>query len=261
MLQEQDWLPQAKRLSVGMKLRVTHGRERRPNMVLGNTSDRWWAYCQACKSGAVVLKEHVVLGLHEPAPPVDLSFPTDLVRVLGSEAETPVMRFLASKNMDSMYLPELWYSASRKRLLLDTGHGWMGRDITGNSPSKWLTYNRQKLLGTVKLGMIAIVVEDTFSWYKVRWALRNSQGYCVLCALGTGVHDALVLELLKARGVLWFFDADAAGRKGASSGCKRMRGVGVLSSEIFPPEGLDPKDMQCNAILNLIGQHHETHAH
>ena len=54
MLPRQDWLDQAKRLAVGMKIRVRHQRERRANMVISNDKDRWWAYCNACKEGGVV---------------------------------------------------------------------------------------------------------------------------------------------------------------------------------------------------------------
>lgn len=257
MLPENEWLAKAKSLCVGMKERVFHRSERRPNMVVGNERDRWWAYCQACKEGAIVLKEHVILGDANTAPPpaADLTFPPDLQRLAGTDAELPVLRFLASKNMDGVYLPDLWYSPSRKRLLLDTGYGWMGRDVTERSPQKWLTYNRQKLLGRVQPSHQAIVVEDTFSWYKVRWALCNAKvglHVSVVCALGTGIGDALTLDLSKASKIAFFFDGDAAGYKGAKAGVQRMRAFSVPSYAIHPPEGLDPKDMQCNSIIKLL---------
>ena len=171
--------------------------------------------------------------------------------------EVPVLRFLASKNMDGMYLPDLWYSPSRKRLLLDTGYGWMGRDVTERSPQKWLTYNRQKLLGQVPRlpeRIPAVIVEDAFSWYKVQWAIQKlaEARVSVLCALGTGIHDALTLELSNASAALFFFDGDAAGYKGAKDGVRRMRAFGVPSKAVHPPVGLDPKDMQCHDIVNLL---------
>lgn len=263
MLPEKDWLAKAKSLCVGMKDRVYHGSERRPNMVVGNEQDKWWAYCQACKEGGVVLKEHVILtALDGPSPAADLTFPPDLHMLAGSPEELPVLRFLASKNMDGMYLPPLRYSPSRKRLLLDTGYGWMGRDVTERSPQKWLTYNRQKLLGSVpklEFPMTAVIVEDAFSWYKVSWAIRNlsEAPVRVLCALGTGIHDALVLELSKARNAVFFFDGDAAGYKGAAEGVKRMRAFNVPSAAVHPPEGLDPKDMQCKRIINVLENYYD----
>lgn len=253
MLPEHEWLDKAKRLSVGMKVRVLHRSERRPNMIVGNAPDRWWCYCQACKEGAVVQKEHVILGSADPAPAADLSFPPDLRLIQGTDAELPVLRFLARKSMDSTYLPPIWYSASRKRMLLDTGHGWMGRDITEKSPQKWLTYNRSKLLGTVKQGAPAIMVEDTFSWYKVRWAIRDRVP--VLCALGTGIHDALMLALAQCNHAVWFFDGDPAGYSGAEEGTRRVRAFGIPSSTVSPPQGKDPKDMHCNDIVTLLGEY------
>ena len=62
MLPEQDWLDKAKRLAIGMRVRVRHRHESRPNMVIANEKDKFWAYCQKCKEGAVVQKEHVLFG-------------------------------------------------------------------------------------------------------------------------------------------------------------------------------------------------------
>lgn len=222
-------------------------------MIVGNSPDRWWCYCQACKEGAVRTKEHVILGKADAVPAADLSYPPDLRLIQGTDAELSVLRFLARKNMDSTYLPPIWYSASRKRMLLDTGHGWMGRDITERSPQKWLTYNRSKLLGAAKQGAPAIIVEDTFSWYKVRWAIRDKVP--VLCALGTGVHDALMIELSQCNTAVWFFDGDAAGYSGAAEGTKRVRAFGIPSCTISPPPGDDPKDLHCSTIVDLLGEY------
>src|SRR5574337_1075011 len=57
MLPQHEWLPHAKALAVGMKNRITHRNERRPNLVVGNAHDRFWAYCQACREGAVLEKD------------------------------------------------------------------------------------------------------------------------------------------------------------------------------------------------------------
>lgn len=251
MIPEEEWLAQARALAIGMKKRVYHRSERRPNMVVGNAPDRWWCYCQACKQGGVVQKEHVLLGIPPATPDADLTMPHDLLPLAGSDWEVPTLRFLARKHMDCTYLPPLWFSASRQRLLLDTGHGWMGRDITERSPQKWLTYNRSQYLGRVRAGQAAVVVEDTFSWYKVRWACRD---WCaVVCALGTQIKDSLTLELMQAGRVLWFFDGDDAGRKGAEAGAHRMRGLGVPSEARCAPLGMDPKDMTCDSIVHHIG--------
>jgi hypothetical protein len=251
MIPEHEWLPIAKRLAIGMRQRVWHGQERRQNMIVANAPDRWWAYCQACKQGGVVRKDHVIITGAAPATSTHLTMPTDLRLLAGSDAEAMVLGFLARKNMDCMYLPPLWWSDSRKRVLLDTGYGWMGRDVTEKSMQKWLTYNATKFLGRVPAGSPAVVVEDTFSWYKVQWAMRGTVP--VLCALGTGIKDSLVLELMEASKVIWFFDGDPAGTTGADAGAFRMRGLGIPSIASTAPAGMDPKDMHCDDIVSHIG--------
>lgn len=118
MIPEHEWLPQAQRLAVGMRLRVRHRRESRANMTIGNDRDRWWCYCQRCKEGGVVLKEHVLLSAPVVEEVHDLTVPSDLCPVMGSDFEDTVGRFLASKGMMFPYLPKLWYSASTRRLCL-----------------------------------------------------------------------------------------------------------------------------------------------
>lgn len=76
MIHEHDWLQHAKRLAVGMRLRIRHGKERRLNMTVANERDRWWCYCQACKDGGVVHKEHVLLNTAAvPIKDEDLAVP------------------------------------------------------------------------------------------------------------------------------------------------------------------------------------------
>lgn len=255
MLQENDWLPQAKRLSIGMRMRVRHGREGRANMTVCNDTDRYWAYCQRCKDGGVVLKDHVRLGATAPAESCDLTLPYDRVPVIGSEWERPVGEFLARKNMDFLYLPpSLEFSCTRKRILVQTSQGYMGRDITENSHQKWLTYNRQHYLQTTPSNQAqgtAVVVEDTFSWYKGQFAMPQ---YDWFCALGTSLHDSLVLKLVQFDRVLIFFDGDTAGYTGAEKAWRRLRSLGVQCHSLSPPFGKDPKDMQLHEIVRLLGE-------
>lgn len=252
MLAQHEWLDKAKRLAVGMRVRIKHGNERRPNMIIANEGDRWWAYCQACKDGGVERKEHVMLGVPNAAPDVCLLAPSDFVPVLGCEYETRIATFLATKHMDLMYLPPVYYSPSRARLLIETPHGLLGRDVTEKSPAKWLVYSGAKFLGQTHGTRIAVVVEDAFSYYKVAYALRD-EPVDVICALGTGITDALVLELLRARAVIFMFDGDNAGWKGAHDGVVRMCGMGIRANSCCAPAGKDPKDLSCGEIRALLG--------
>ena len=92
MIPEREWLPQAQRLAVGMRLRVRHRRESRANMTIGNDRDRWWCYCQRCKEGGVVTKDHVLLTSPIEVVEHDLSVPADLRPVMGSHTYSKALR-------------------------------------------------------------------------------------------------------------------------------------------------------------------------
>lgn len=251
MLPEQDWLSQAKRLSIGMTVRTYHGRESRANMVIGNLPDRWYAFCHRCHEGAVVQKDHVrfgdALAVHDVTP----IMPTDDVLVYGSEYEVPVERFLASKNMASEYLPMLRYSPSRKRILVSThGGAWHGRDVTGKAPAKWMNYSADQVAGVADIH--TVVVEDIFSMYKVLWASRHAQDVGVLCALGTAIKPAVVNRLMRCKTVIWMFDADEAGDTGAAAGRRALAPFVHNQTRVRPPEGLDPKDMTIDDIQEAL---------
>lgn len=258
MLPKDEWLPHAKRLAIGGQSRIQHRREGRMNLVVGNDRDRWWCYCQSCKEGGVEMKEHVRLEVSPEAKRSDLSMPKDMVLVssLGPQMQHALYSFIATKGMDACMLPELWYSDARKRLLINTPQGWMGRDVTGKALEKWLTYNRQHYLHEwSQKSDNAIVVEDTFSFYKIRWAIPEYAGFC---ALGTGVGPALANALLDYTHVYFMFDGDLAGWKGAYAGAQRMRGLNVKAFESCAPAGLDPKDLSAAQIRAIIkGEQHE----
>lgn len=251
MLPEQDWLPQAKRLAIGMRTRIKHRQETRSNLVIANERDKWWAYCQRCHSGGVVEKEHVRLTDALITPDVSLVFPQDSMAVRNSEYEENIERFLLSKNMASEYLPPMRFSPSRKRLLVPCWDEWHGRDVTGKSPSKWLNYMNSQVVGRTEV-RCTVVVEDLFSMYKTQWALRGTEGVGVLCALGTQDKPELIRRLMEVERTIWFFDADRAGDDGAQRGQLRLRAFGHKQVRLRPPEGKDPKDMDCETIRQEV---------
>jgi DNA primase (bacterial type) len=256
---------------------VYHRREGRPNLVIGNESGKWWAYCQSCKQGGVVEKDHVkITGGNAPASSTHLDLPRDSLPILDLDefCRDAVLRMLASKNMDQMYLPPIHFSEQRKRMLIDTGQGWLGRDTTGRSPQKWLTYDGSLYLGNhlqdtqPPLSMVdmgdagttaqqpakrtAVVVEDPFSYYKVLWALRETPWVSVFCALGTVIRPVLRMRLLSAGRVVCFFDGDPAGETGARREAKAMRGLGACAIARPAPDGFDPKDLSIEDIRSFI---------
>ena len=251
MLPENEWLDQAKRLAVGMRGRMRHRRESRQNMVIGHDRDRWWCYCQKCKEGGVVLKEHVLLTAPIEVQEQDLAVPTDLRPVLRSEFEDTIGRFLASKGMMFPYLPKLWYSQQARRLCLQVQQGgWHGRDLTGRSNAKWLHYSKEHLVGDVQ--RCTVLTEDIFSMYKVKFALRNTPEIGVASTLGAGCSTTAALALKNCTTLVWAYDGDSAGDAGYKSGSKRMRALVPRQLRARPPTGLDPKDMTCEDIRELL---------
>ena len=251
MLPQDEWLPQAKRLAVGMRVRVHHGRERRPNMTVGNERGHFWAYCQSCKEGGKVSKDHVLRAPTEPQEwGQELTVPDDLRPVLGSDYELPVGRFLASKGMMFPYLPKLWFSERARRLCLhDPVSGWHGRDMTERSSAKWLHYSKPQLAGAV--GKLTIITEDLFSMYKTMYALRATH-QAVASSLGAGIGVTAALALKDCTRIVWMYDGDKAGDDGFTQASKRMRVHVPKQYRARPPEGLDPKDMECESIRQLI---------
>lgn len=251
MIPHEDWLDQARRLAVGMRARVRHRRESRPNMVIGHDRDAWWCYCQRCKDGSRVPKEHVLLTAPAVPQQVEVTVPTDTVPVIGSEYEQAVGRFIASKGMMFPYLPTLHVSPQRMRLMLhDAASGWHGRDLTGKSDAKWIHYAKPHIMGDI--GRCTIITEDVFSRYKVRFALRHVPEIGVCSTLGAGCSQTAALALKDCKHLVWMYDGDSAGDDGYKSGSKRMRVLVPRQYRARPPEGSDPKDMQCEDIRNLL---------
>lgn len=256
---DSEWLPLARALAVGQTSRHPHKGDRttRPNLIVHNLPDRWKASCMSCGAWGSVMKTHVQYrGRRAPALSNDLSLPKDMIRLpMRQHYETDhVHAFILRKNMDASMLPPLWFSKERQRLLLETEHGWLGRDITELSPQKWLTYNRTPYLGRTRAGAVHFVVEDPFSFYKLRWATQEASPVCVpLCALGTKLHPALLASLAQTQmqGAVFFYDGDARGAQGAKECAARIRPY-QRSLGACAPTGKDPKDMQRSEIIDHV---------
>lgn len=252
MLPLEEWLPKAKAMCIGGHDRFFHRREKRPNLVIWNKPDAWTAYCQACKEGGVVKKEHVLYGVASPeANKSILTLPCDLQRQSQWDDITAysIGQFLASKGMDYKMLPEMFYSCTRKRLCIQTEQGWMGRDVTGRALDKWLTYNGQHYLYTDRGSDTVVMVEDSFSYFKVLWAVPELN---VLCCLGTGLKPSIIARCMNMRQAILCFDGDQAGYKGATAGAQRLRAIGVFADSRCAPEGKDPKDLSAASLCSLI---------
>lgn len=263
-LPNDEWLMLAKGTAVGTQRRARHRGEGRENMVVGNTPDRWWAYCQACRAGAVEMKQHVIVGGAAPKDSTSMIRPADArgLMQLEQHERDALSLLMARKSMDWLYFgaTKVEWSASRHRLLIHTPSGVMGRDTTERSPQKWLTYDRQHYLAAEDAHPDVVLVEDTFSYYKVRHALTAARVPCaVVCTLGTSIHDSLFLWLLKnARRVWSFYDGDAAGWRGSGSNAKRLRAADLYGGggfiESCATTDNDPKDMTLMQITTHVAR-------
>lgn len=255
-MQDNEWLPRAKSLPVNARIRVRHGRETRDNMTIANEPDRWWCYCQKCKRGRVVLKESARL-LDRMAVPNSLGVdpPTDMQRL--SERE---YAWLVKRGIWPEMTSNITFSPSRGRIVYTGKFGLMGRDITGRSQQKWLTYHGQHWecpAGTSLdnlHGTTMIVTEDVLSMEKVNFALRqqgNTEHMLAVCSLGTQAHDSLFVELLRCKRVVVFYDNDAPGHAGSDRLARRLRSCGQNVAQVLVSEG-DPKDAPLYSIWRAL---------
>lgn len=264
-LPAEDWLEVAKRLPIGMPHRQRHGREIRHNLVIENTAEAYVAYCQACKLGGRIPKEHVRLTGLPPAASTLMTPPHDMVLLgaLPPESRRVIHAFLVSKgvdpNMPTSLGVELWYSESRKRLILRRpGEFELGRDLTDKSMQKWISYTPSTayLKHRPERGVRpegAVVVEDPLSFIKVAYVANfDNVPMTVYSSLGTRLRPALVVELLKHPRVLSFYDGDAAGAKGGEYNTRQLRAYGVPAKHYCAPGGLDPKDMTHEQIVRHL---------
>jgi hypothetical protein len=118
---------------------------------------------------------------------------------------------------------------------------------------KWLTFNGSNHLRDDSIVLkLCVVVEDPFSFYKVKWAMRGT-GVAVFSSLGTRMSDALMIRLMTTGKVLFFYDDDGAGHKGAATESHRLRALGVDAVARCATAGRDPKDMTIEEIRQHIG--------
>lgn len=259
-LPDDEWLHLAQRLPVGATMRFRHRNERRPNLVVGHETGHYWAYCQACHDKGKVAKDHVlVTGVKAPVTSTSLSLPRDLIRVDTADLFTreSIAHFLARKSMDMLYMPELWYSAERKRLLIKTKQGWIGRDLTGASPQKWLTYSAGCHYLADSITQHVILVEDAFSWIKTAYAISTTPNWSCVCLLGTEIRPQLLNNLIQqsVSSVHLLLDGDGAGSRGSLRGMRLLKPFVPKCSIGCAPGGLDPKDMQLRQLRELCALH------
>lgn len=261
-LHQSEWLDDAKRVPVGQKRRVYHGAEITAAMDVWNNEDSWSCYCHRCHQGGKVYKEF--LQRADPDIPVyqKLLIPSDLINIgtLAVDHNTvykDLILLLQSKGVSLVSINELnpMYNTRDKRLVFRFNGVDIGRDCTGRSPAKWLVYNHPKPRGYVYLqGSNAyrmrepvILTEDLFSAQKIRYYT----GWSALCLLGTNFKDDTAHFLLDKLAVV-ATDGDPAGHDAKINIFKRCDLFGIPACHVDVPDGLDPKDMKPDELIQLF---------
>lgn len=257
-----EFLQHAKSLAVGQTGRFYH--KCGPGKVLhvGNSGDRYWCKCYRCHEGGVVEKTHAILA-KIPDQKRFMPWPDDAKDLAHWPVYTQevLLKQLYSKGIDRYIMlgdTHVWYSEKQGRLLFGTRLGWLGRATRGQNP-KWAGYGypapdygahpQDADKGTV------VVTEDYLSAMKVRWAIGSTYDATVHALLGTELRTRHLSDLLSAgtQRLVTFLDGDSAGGRGSVDVARRARGMGLVTANVGPPEGLDPKDLQKEQILTLLG--------
>lgn len=254
-----EWLGQAKKVPVGQKRRVYHGGEETKAMDVYNNPESWSAYCHRCHEGARIYKE-LLEKPDESAPQyrkyLDQSKLLKLSAV-DTHIRARIVKLLHDKGMSTVTIAALkpWYNPVDERLVFRFYGVDIGRDTTGRSGAKWLVYHRDVQRGYVYLQgensyqtrEPVILCEDLFSAQKIRYYT----GWSTLVLMGTNFKEEIAHFLLD-KFVVIATDGDKAGWKSMRSILTRCSLFGIEAVSVDVPDGLDPKDMQPNHLINMF---------
>lgn len=261
-LHPSEWLDLAKQVPVGQKRRVVHGAECTKAMDVWNAPESWSAWCHRCHAGGRVYKQYIQK-IDVTAPEYKRYLEHDKLIPL-EECERSVLKvivkLLHDKGMSITTVRDLkpMYNPSDKRLVFRFKGVFIGRDTTGLSPAKWSIYHHDRQLGYVYLqGSNAyqtrepvILTEDLFSAQKIRYYT----GCSTLCLLGTNFKQDTAHFLLDKL-VVVATDGDLAGDKARRTILKRCELFGIEATAVRIPNGLDPKDLTPQFLVQLFGEY------
>lgn len=249
-LNTDEWLYLAKSISVGSQARFRHGAENRRNLVVYNNHDTWSCWCHSCQAGGSVKKDVVNLAAMAEEKPKHPIWNPKLVPLAKSDKLREVAKFLNSKGMSVMYLPNPLWDTERHRIVLEFPEQRVGRTIR-NDGAKWLKYSGEadyvELVGGESKSYI--LVEDLFSALKVRYVLGTR--FNVVALMGTKL-DGELQAFFRDNDVKVYtmLDGDTAGRKGAFNIKRRLSLLGRGVVDVAIPDGKDPKDLSLDEIRN-----------
>lgn len=251
---EAPWLQACKRLAVGQTARFRCC-GRTPAAVIFNKVDAWEMYCHRCHEPQKVRKQYVTLMQPEVLPRV-LPAPTQLICISQTSAElqAQLYGFLMSKGIWPEMAGAVYYSEQLKRLVWDLQNGtYLARALHQYQSPKWVLMGQPAQYadaGTWLNTGVIVLTEDWLSALKVQYVSEKygSEPVTAVALLGTRLSLPLKAKLIQlGKPVLLMLDGDSAGYAGRDTIQRTLKPF--LQTRSYTIDGLDPKDMTCQQIL------------
>lgn len=251
---EAPWLQACKRLAVGQTARFRCC-GRTPAAVLYNKPEAWQMYCHRCKESLSERKQYVSLVQPEVLPRV-LPTPAKLIQISQTSAElqAQLYGFLMSKGIWPEMAGEAYYSEQLKRLVWDLQNGtYLARALHQYQSPKWVLMGQPAQYadaGTWLNTGVIVLTEDWLSALKVQYVSEKygSEPVTAVALLGTRLSLPLKAKLIQlGKPVLLMLDGDSAGYAGRDTVQRTLKPF--LQTRSYTIDGLDPKDMTCQQIL------------
>lgn len=261
------WLQACKRLAVGQTARFRCC-GRTPAAVIFNKVDAWEMYCHRCHEPQKVRKQYVTLMQPEVLPRV-LPAPAKLIQISQTSAELQAQLYglLVSKGIMPEMAGAVYYSEQLKRLVWDLQNGtYLARALHQYQQPKWVQLgqpaqyatavntgkpNAQKCSGSSQQTACTVLTEDFLSALKVAYVAEkysSSPPITAIALLGTRLSLPLKAKLIQlGKPVLLMLDGDSAGYAGRDTIQRTLKPF--LQTHSYTIDGLDPKDMQIQTIL------------
>lgn len=248
------WLQACKRLAVGQTARFRCC-GRTPAAVIFNKVDAWEMYCHRCHEPQKVRKQYVTLMQPEVLPRV-LPAPAQLICISQTSAElqAQLYGFLMSKGIWPEMAGAVYYSEQLKRLVWDLQNGtYLARALHQYQSPKWVLMGQPAQYadaGTWLNTGVIVLTEDWLSALKVQYVSEKygSEPVTAVALLGTRLSLPLKAKLIQlGKPVLLMLDGDGAGYAGRDTVQRTLKPF--LQTRSYTIDGLDPKDMTCQQIL------------
>lgn len=249
------WLQACKRLAVGQTARFRCC-GRTPAAVLFNKPEAWQMYCHRCHTSLSERKQYVSLVQPEVLPRV-LPAPAQLIQIhqTGAELQAQLYGFLMSKGIWPEMAGAVYYSEQLKRLVWDLQNGtYLARALHQYQSPKWVLMGQPAQYAAAQPLQHpteqVVLTEDWLSALKIQWVSKkySSAPVTAVSLLGTRLSLALKASLIQMnKPVLLMLDGDSAGYAGRDTIQRTLKPF--LQTHSYTIDGLDPKDMTCQQIL------------